>query len=138
MSAQTYLRSRVDPIPTVGVIAVGDVLAVSAFVVIGQISHGEQPLQNPEIVPGALAPFLIGWFVVAFVGGLYTADAVTTIRRAVSWTVPAWVFGALLAQGVRATSLFPGGTAVTFVVVSIVTGGVLVVGWRSLAAYVTS
>jgi hypothetical protein len=133
MNTRTYLRSRVDARPLAAVLAVGDLVALTAFVVAGTIQHGERPFANPEVVVGALAPFLLAWALLSVVGGLYTADAVISVRRALSWTAPVWVFAVLLGQGLRATSLFPGGTSAPFVVVTLVVGGSLVVGWRVLA-----
>jgi hypothetical protein len=131
MSTTTYLRSRVDLRPLAGVLAVGDVLALTAFVVIGTVQHGQQPF-NPGVVAGALAPFLLAWVAVALLGGLYTADAVLSVRCALGWTVPAWVVAVLAGHAVRATALFPGGTTAAFVAVTLTVGGVLVVGWRVL------
>jgi len=132
MSTSTYLRSRVDLRPLAAALAVGDVLALTAFVVAGTVQHGEQPFSNPGIVAGALAPFLVAWVAVALVGGLYTADAVSTPRRALGWTVPAWVVAVLMGHALRATPVFRGGTTAAFVLVTLVVGGVLVVGWRLL------
>lgn len=137
MSTSTYLRSRVDVRPLAGLLAVGDAIAITSFVVAGIIQHGGQPFSNPGEVPGPVAPFLIGWFAVALLGGLYTADAVLSPQRAIGWTVPAWVLAVLVGHALRATSLFPGGTEISFVVVTLVIGGVLVVGWRLLASVVT-
>lgn len=118
--------------PLAGVLAVGDVLALTAFVVIGTVQHGQQPFSNPGVVAGALAPFLLAWVAVALLGGLYTADAVLSVRRTLGWTVPAWVVAVLAGHAVRATALFPGGTTAAFVAVTLTVGGVLVVGWRVL------
>jgi hypothetical protein len=129
-----YLRSRVDLRPLVGVLAVGDSLALTVFVVVGAVSHGRQPLSNPGPVAAILVPFLLAWGAVALLGGLYTADAVADVRRALGRTVPAWVVAALLGQGLRATPLFRGGTSVAFALVTLVVGGALVGGWRAAFA----
>ncbi|MEF8782894.1 MAG: DUF3054 domain-containing protein [Haloarculaceae archaeon] len=134
MSTSTYLRSRVDVRPFAGLLAVGDALAITSFVVAGIIQHGGQPFSNPGEVPGPVAPFLLGWFAVALLGGLYTVDALLSPRRALSWTAPAWVIAVLVGHGLRATSLFPGGTTAGFILVTLVVGGILVVGWRLLAS----
>ena len=134
MSTGTYLRTRVDPIPlTVGLV-VGDVVAILAFIIAGEFQHNADPIGNPELVVTGAAPFLLSWAAVAFVGGLYTRDAVTSPRRAVSWAVPAWVVATLLGHALRSTSLFRGGTALSFVLVTMAVGVVLLGGWRVLAA----
>ncbi len=130
MSTATYLRTRVDRAPIVPALLVGDVGAILLFVGIGINSHGGDPLGEPAHLVLTAAPFLLSWLLVALLGGLYTTDAVLGLRRALSWTVPAWVVAALLGQGLRATPWFPGDTAVTFAIVSIVAGGALLTGWR--------
>jgi hypothetical protein len=132
MSTTTYLRSRVDLRPLAGVLAVGDVLALAAFVAMGTVQHGQRPFSNPGVVGDALAPFVLAWVAVALLGGLYTADAVVSPRRVLGWTVPAWVVAVLAGHALRATALFPGGTTAAFVAVTLVVGGVLLVGWRLL------
>lgn len=134
MSTSTYFRSRVDVRPLAAVLAAGDLLALTVFIVAGTSHHGERPFANPDIVIGALAPFVLAWAAVAFVGGLYTAGAVVSIRRALLWTGPVWVFAAVLGHGLRATPLFRGDTTLTFLLVTLAIGGVLVVGWRVLVS----
>jgi hypothetical protein len=134
MSTGTYLRTRVEPVPSTLVLAVGDAAAIVAFIVAGEIQHNADPVGNPELVATGAAPFLLGWAVVAFFGGLYSRDAVASPRRAVSWAVPAWVVAVLLGHALRSTALFRGGTALSFVLVTMVVGGALLVGWRALAA----
>jgi hypothetical protein len=136
MSTGTYLRTRVEPVPLTLGLAVGDAAAILAFVVAGEFQHNANPVANPELVATGAAPFLLGWAVVAFFGGLYTREAVASPRRAVSWAVPAWVVATLLGHGLRSTSLFRGGTAISFVLVTMAFGGALLIGWRILASLV--
>lgn len=136
MSVRTYLDSRMDSVPLAAGLAIGDAVALGVFVLIGEISHGNQPFENPEMVLGTLAPFLLAWLVVATVGGLYTSDALLSPRRALSWALPAWILAGLLGHALRATPLFRGGTAVTFIIVSLVAGGALLLGWRLIASVV--
>lgn len=138
MSTTTYLRSRVEFSPLALALAVGDLLALTTFIVAGTLSHGERPFANPDVVAGALAPFLLAWWGAALLGGLYTSDAVLGVRRAASWALPAWAVAVVVGQGLRATPLFRGGFAVTFMLVTFVVGGLLVVGWRCLVAAVLS
>lgn len=134
MSTATYVRTRVDPEPFALALALGDAVAIVAFAAAGVTQHGGDPLGNPGHVALVAAPFLIGWGVAAFLGGLYTRDAVTSPRRALSWALPAWAVTTLLGHALRATEPFPGGTTVTFVLVTLAFGGTLVLGWRVLAA----
>jgi hypothetical protein len=133
----TYLRSQIEPTSLAAGLVVGDVAALAAFVAAGRQQHLGTPIGDPVNFLDTLAPFLIGWAIAAVVGGLYTSDAVLTPRRAISWALPAWVLAVVVGMGLRATSLFTGSAAPTFIIVTFVVGGTLVVGWRALAAAIT-
>jgi len=125
---------RVDSSPRTGALAVGDAVAIGAFVYAGEVQHGFPPPSYPGRFAGTLVPFLLAWAVVALVAGLYTTDAVATLRGALYRTLPAWLVANVLAHGLRLTPLFHGGTAPVFVLVSAISVGILLVGWRSLVA----
>lgn len=137
MSTSTYLQSRVEPSGLAAGLAVGDVLAIGSFVALGRLQHFGTPIGEPVNFLETLGPFLLGWVVAALLGSLYTSDAVSFPRRAVSWTLPAWVVTVAIAMLVRSRPEVAGGTAPTFIAVTLVVGGGLVVGWRVLAAVVT-
>ena len=130
MSAVASLRHRVDPTPTMALVALVDLALIGAFVVVGELSHNINPVTSPLVVADTYAQFAIGWIVVSVLGGLYTDRALASPRRALAWTVPAWIGGAAIAQAVRATSLFHGDAAVTFFLVSSAVGLALLVPWR--------
>lgn len=138
MSTTSYLRSRVEPTSLAAGLAFGDVLAIALFIGAGRQQHMGQPIGDAVGFLDSLAPFLIGWVIAALVGGLYTRDAVLTPRRAISWTLPAWILALLIGMGLRSTQLFIGSAAPTFVIVTFVVGGSLLIGWRVLAAAVTN
>lgn len=132
MGTRTPLRARLEP-SLVARLAAGDVLALTAFFTMGAHTHGLRPFSNPTVVLEGATPFLLTWGLAAVVAGLYTADAVGSVARAVTVTVPAWILAALAGQGLRGTEFFRGSVAWTFLVVTLVVGGGLVVGWRVLA-----
>lgn len=138
MAWERFLRTRIDPSPLMAGLAVGDVVAILAFVTVGEFSHAADPLGNPELVLTTAAPFLVGWLVVAVLGRLYTHAAVATARRAAIRAAPAWIVGSLLGQAIRATEPVPGDAPLTFVLVTMLFGGFAVVGWRVIAAVVLS
>ena len=138
MSTATYLRTRVDRSPVVPALLVGDVAVLLLFTGIGISTHGGSPLAEPGDLALTGAPFVLSWLLLAFLGGLYTVDAVRSPRRALSLTVPAWVVAALLGQVLRATDVFPGDTALSFALVTIFAGGALLVGWRLAVATLRS
>lgn len=135
VSTATYLRTRVEPTRRMGVLAVGDAVAILAFAAAGVWHHGAVSVADPAVaVAAAAAPLLVAWGLVAFLGGLYTANAVTSPRRALSWSLPAWVVATLVGHALRATGPVPGGTGPTFVLVTLGVGGAFVIGWRTAAA----
>lgn len=136
MDVWSSVRRRVDTEPAMAVLALGDLIAIAAFVVPGGLHHGYTlPANLPQLLD-TYGQFLIGWFVVSLVGSLYTRDAISNTRRAISWTVPAWVVTVLIAQVLRSTPLFHGSAAVTFALVSVVVGGALLLVWRVVATAV--
>jgi hypothetical protein len=134
----TMVRRRVDFGSTAAVVAVGDILAIALWVAVGEVSHGLPPWEYPLRMVTTMIPFLIGWAVAAFVGGLYTEDAWKFPIRAVSWTAPAWIVAVLIAQALRATPIFPGNAALTFALVSTGVGLAVLLPWRALVAYWTT
>lgn len=137
MRTATDVRTRVDAVPLTAGLAVGDAVAIGLFAAIGVSHHGSDPVGEPVEVLVTAAPFLVGWFLAAFVGGLFTRDAIASPGRAIGWALPAWVVAVLIGGALRWTALFPGGvSALSFLVVTFVFGGALVVGWRLLASLV--
>jgi hypothetical protein len=125
-----YLGGRVEANRTTAVLVAGDLLAIGGFVLAGELHHGYTIAVLVQRWGVTTATFVVGWWLLAAVGGLYTADAVRSPKQAGSWGVPAWIVGALVAQGLRATPLHPGGASLSFYLVSVAFGGGLVVGWR--------
>lgn len=128
------LRSRIEVASGAFPVALGDVALIALFVVIGDLSHGIDPLAAPLGTAGTLMPFLIGWVVVALAYGAYSPRAFRTPKTAASVAGVTWVSAALVGQLLRSTALFPGGFAIAFVIVSIVAGLFLLVPWRTLIA----
>jgi len=132
------VRTRVDPSLTTAGLFVGDLLAMGTFVVVGEISHGIDPVANPALVADTFAPFLIGWLLFAIPAGVYSAAGRSDIKRAVAGTVAAWTGTVVVAQALRATAFFHGNAALTFAAVSLVVGGTFVLGWRAIAVFLTA
>ena len=129
MSVATADRRRIDLSRKTALLAAGDLAAILAFIVLGSFSHPYGPFDVGHIA-GAFAPFLVGWLLVAGPAGLYASDAPGTLVNSTLVTVLAWVVAVAIAQALRATSLFPGGAALTFAVVSVLVGGLLLTLWR--------
>lgn len=113
--------------------AVGDVLAILSFVVIGEFSHGANPLADPTGALDAALPFLIGWAIVAPLAGAYAEKTRGSVKAAVVPALVAWLGADLVGQGLRATAVFGGNAAVTFFLVALAFGGLLLTAWRAVA-----
>lgn len=122
--------SRVAATPRTALLALGDLVLITLFVFMGQQNHGTEGLLLTA------APFLLGWVLVAPLVGLYDGRR-RDVKGTIGLTAVAWIGAALIGQALRATEFFPGGFAITFVIVSILVGLVLLVPFRSLVAYST-
>jgi len=126
---------RVDRTGLSALVAAGDIVLIGLFVAVGEATHGSPPWDAPVGAIEAFVPFLLGWLLAAFVGGLYTTDAWEFPLRALSWTVPGWIVTVLITMAIRVLPFVPGGVAVTFVAVSIGVGLALLVPWRMAIAW---
>jgi len=133
MSVVTADRSRIDLSSKTALLAAGDLAAILLFVAVGESTHGYNPLVDVGRVAGTFAPFLIGWLLVAGVAGLYASDAPGTLANATLVTLLSWVAAVAIAQALRATAVFHGNAALTFAVVSVAVGGLLLCSWRVVA-----
>ena len=111
---------------TVVTAAVADAVAVFAFVALGRRSHDEGGNAVAETVKVA-APFLI-----ALAVGWLAARAWRR-PRAIATGLVLWVVTVAVGMLLRRT-VFDRGTATSFVVVATVVTGVLLLGWRVIAA----
>ncbi|WP_415379113.1 DUF3054 domain-containing protein [Halosimplex sp. TS25] len=135
-SVARAVRHRVDPAPFTALVALGDLVCIAAFVLLGvTVGHESiDPLARPGRVALTFLSFAVGWAVTSVAGGLYSVDARASPTAAVARTIPAWIGAALVAQGLRATPVFPGGAALTFFLVSVGVVLALLVPWRVAVA----
>lgn len=111
------------------VLAAGDGAAIGAFVAGGELRHGGSLGAGIE----TFAVFLVAWFVVAVPLGAFGRTALEDRRRTAVVVGAGWLAVTALAQ-VGRLLLRPGSSiAPTFVLVSIVIGGGLLLGWRLVA-----
>jgi len=130
MSVARADLTRIDLSSKTAALAAGDIGAILLFVAVGEYTHGYNPLVDVGRVAGTLAPFLIGWLAVAVFAGLYDSDAPGTLVSSIPVTLLSWVGAVYIAQVLRATAVFHGDAALTFAIVSVLVGGVLLCLWR--------
>lgn len=117
-------------------LGVGDVVLLAGIILVGQRSHGVNPLLEPLAALETVVPFLVGWLVMATLAGAYASDAATSVARAARVTTVGWVAAANVGLILRASSLFDGGASGLFPLVITGIGLLVLVGWRvGYAAY---
>ncbi|GAA0302394.1 DUF3054 domain-containing protein [Halarchaeum salinum] len=108
---------------TVRTFAIADLLAIVAFVLVGEFQHGmlAYSLTHPLRFLGVLAPFLVGWVVAAPLCRAYSTRT-DAARGLVGWTVASWLVADALGQALLLTGAFPVGYDPVFAVVVAVFG----------------
>lgn len=135
--AAETLRRRVAVTPVTVGLLVGDVVAIAVFVVLGEISHGVDPVREAAVAADTMAPFLVGWLLASVPAGVYAPAARRSLAAAVTRTTAAWVGAVVVGQALRSTSLFHGEFAPTFLLVSLGVGLALLLPWRVAATRLT-
>ena len=107
---------------------VGDLLVVLLFVAIGMIQHGT-PLTLQNV-------FLVGW---PFALGVLLGHLAIRAWRAPFrlWPHGVFVWAITVATTMALRTLFSAGTEVSFIIVTAAVTGVLMLGWRAIARYLT-
>ena len=126
---------RLDRSPGTLLLAVGDLLVLVGFLAVGELRHGIHPVESPLIVADTVAPFLLGWVVAALAVGAYAPGAMRSVRTAVVRAAGAWVGAAAIGLALRSTTLFHGGSPLSFALVVTGTGVVSFGLWRGVVAY---
>jgi hypothetical protein len=114
------------------ILLVGDTLSLVLWVVVGLRSH--QMTDNVLLqVVRVSAPFLIGWFAMAYWTGAYRTDEGRT--RFLARSAATWAGAVAIGLLLRAT-LFGEGFVPTFALVTLIVTAVFTLGWRTAAAWV--
>lgn len=120
------------------VLGIGDVVLIAGLVVVGQLSHGTNPLAQPVTSLEAITPFVIGWLVVAVVAGVYARPVASSVTRVARLTTVTWIAAANVGLILR-QAVFADTAAWPFPLVMTGFGLLLLVGWRvGYASFTTS
>jgi hypothetical protein len=118
-----------------GILVAGDLVALITFAVIGRYSHGLTGL-NWDVIQTA-DPFIAGWLLGSFFLGGYGPDGqgMNGVSGAATAAIKSWAVGVPLGLIIRTivTSHVP---AQAFILVSLGSLFVLMVGWRIAYVYV--
>lgn len=129
--------ARVDA-STVRRLAVGDAVAVLAFVVVGEYQHSPflfDPARLGDLavqVAWASVPFLLGWAVAGGLLGAYRSDVLDSPARLATFTVGPWLVADVLGMALRSTAVVPGDASLVFLAVTAVFGSVFLLAWRAV------
>lgn len=116
------------------VVAIGDILAITAFLAYGLTRHGIDPLQFPRHTVLTALPFVSSWLLLAPIAGLYRSRTLRSGRSTLVRTTAVWISVSLLGSALRSTSFFPGGAPPEFLLVVVVFGAVFLFPWRFAVA----
>lgn len=111
-------------------LAIGDGTAITGFVAIGLYHHHVNPFAFPVHTIRTALPFLLGWFLMAAVVGLYDRRRPVGIRSTVATVLLTWGVGSVFGAIIRASPALPGGAPLDFVAVNLVLGAAILIPWR--------
>lgn len=114
------------------ILAAGDLLAVLAFVLVGQADHQTINAANPLL--GALpnfAPLAATWLALAVLLRAYPrAGQQPALASFLGRSALAWVIAAPIGLVIRMVWLGRGGIPIPFLLVTLAAGGLFLLGWR--------
>lgn len=125
---------RVERSWTTLLLAVGDLVAIAAFVLAGELRHYEQATALAR-APETALPFVVGWAIVGTLAGVYARSGRASLVDAVGRTAAGWLGGAVVGQVLRATPYLHGEFSPAFALVSLLVPGGLLVAWRLVATW---
>lgn len=114
------------------ILLIGDVLALSLFVFVGQADHRTVNAANPLL--GALpniASLALPWLITAWLLQAYPRRE-WSLRSFLGRSLLAWLIAVPIGLAMRALWLGRGGIPVPFLLVTFAVGGLFLVGWRTV------
>lgn len=109
-----------------------DTVAIAALVLVGLVSHGENPLVRPLNAIETTLPFVAGWILCAGLLGLYRDRGRDSFGRHLRSVTVCWLAAANVAFLVRGSPITPESTAWTFTVVMTGLGLLVILGTRTV------
>lgn len=132
MADQSFLERRLDA--STWPIAVGDLAVLLAFLLAGTLQHSslEQLQSDPVIYLLAAGPFILGWIVCAPLVGAYSPGGGSAPNSSIPLAIRSWIPAAFVGFLVRVAALPGRGVEITFAIVILVGGAVVLSIWRFL------
>jgi len=132
MADQSFLEQRLDA--STWPIAVGDIVALLAFLLVGTLQHTPLPrLQaEPIIYLYAAGPFIRGWLVCAPLVGAYSPGGGSAPNSSIPLAIRSWVPAAIVGIVVRVLVVPDRGFDPIFAAIMLVGGALVLSVWRFL------
>ena len=132
MADPSFLEQRLDA--STWPIAVGDIVALLVFLLIGTLQHSslEQLQMEPTLYLFAAGPFVLGWLLCAPLVGAYSPGGGSAPNSSIPLAIRSWIPAVVVGLVVRVVAVPNRGAAVTFAVIMLVGGAVFLSGWRFL------
>lgn len=124
---------------TVRRLVAGDIVAILAFVTVGEYQHSPFLFKVSEAgdlaaqLAGAAVPFLAGWLVGSWALGAYGERVEESWLHLAGATVGGWLVADVLGQVLRSTAFFPGDGSPVFFAVAAAFGSLFLLAWRVAA-----
>jgi hypothetical protein len=119
-------------------LGLGDVVIFMFFAFTGRETHAPGDANLIVNALPTLFTFLIVWFAIALLGGVYRSDVITNPRSALLRTLIAWIIAAPIAIVIRAILLSRTAIPWQFVAVTMGLVGALLLLWHSSTAWYRS
>jgi hypothetical protein len=117
----------------------GDLLALLAFVYIGQRDHDLVDSARPVLgVLQTAAPFILPWILAGWWLGAFRQGALSSPRRFLNTSLNTWLVAAPLGLLVRAYVLGRAVIPTSFVLATLGFGGLFVLGWRLVFLWIAT
>ena len=116
-------------------LVLGDVVIIMFFAFTGRETHAPGDANLIVNALPTLLTFLIVWFVIAAVGGVYRSGVTTNLRSALLRTLIAWIIAAPIAIVIRAIILSRTSIPWQFVAVTMGLVGTLLLLWHGGTAW---
>lgn len=130
MSEESFLDRRLDA--STWSLAVGDFVVLLGFLFVGVLEHWplDVILADPTIYVLAAGPFVLGWIVAAPLVGAYSPGASAAANSSIPLAIRSWIPAAIIGFLVRVVALPGRGVEVSFALVILVGGAVVLGVWR--------
>ncbi|MFB6185288.1 MAG: DUF3054 domain-containing protein [Halobacteriaceae archaeon] len=103
-----------------------DIVAIISFLLLGELRHHINPFQEFGWFLNTATPFVIGWIISSLLLGAYASKILADRRSLLVSAIISWIGADIIAQLLRLTTYFHGGTPLSFIVVTMGFGSLFI------------